>query len=106
MREGFLMAKPDRVRVSEHLGNDWAVRRHSARRAVEAAQVQQVAMERSPSTSAYQSQQMATMIAQNNALIALGERTNELLSYLADRAFDESQAREGEVEGVDEASGL
>lgn len=89
------MAKRDRVTLGEHLGNDWAVRKHSARRQVEAAHAQQAAMERSASTSAYQSQQMATLIAQNNALIALGERTNELLSYLADRAFDESQAREG-----------
>lgn len=95
------MARQDRVRVAEHLGNDWAVRKHSARRAVEAAQRQQEAMDRSASTSAHQSQMLATLVSQNNAvmqqnarLIALGERQVELLAYLADRAFDESQARE------------
>lgn len=88
------MAK-ERVRLSEVLGSDVSVRKHNARRQVEAAQAQQLAMERSASTSAYQAQQLATVIAQNNALIALGERTNELLSYLADRAFDEAQGRDG-----------
>lgn len=82
------MGRNTGLSLGEQLGNDASIGRAAARRQMET-------MARQASAQQVQAQQMGTLIQQNQRLIELGERQVALLEYLADRAFDESQAREG-----------
>lgn len=99
-----------RARWSEILSNEWGRDVAASRRAAEAARDRQYQLEQGASQHqllAHAAWQNDVLIQQNTALIAQGERTIELLSYLADRAYEDGvRSAQQEAPASGEAGGL
>lgn len=89
-------SKYGKVGTSEVLSNKWGRDVAAARRSAEAVVTGREQLDVQEQLLTYEKSafdQRNTIIAQNNRLIEIGERTNTLLEYLADRVFEESQGR-------------
>lgn len=76
--------------MTEVFGGEWARDAGAARRRAEAARDRQVQLQQGSSQQqllAHLAWQNDVLIQQNAVLVTQGERTNELLAYLADLAY-------------------
>lgn len=91
--------------MTEVFGGEWARDAGAARRRAEAARDRQVQLQQGSSQQqllAHLAWQNDVLIQQNAVLVSQGERTNELLAYLADLAYaaDKQRAASKSTEDV------